>query len=80
MITRTERMSFAFARCCEGTAGSSTRRMLARASFAVKARPVEYFTPLRRVKNHVFRSSDERQLVARSATTFMLRSYFERPL
>ena len=80
LSTRTDRMSFAFARCCDGTAGSSTRRMFARTSLAVNARPVEYFTPLRRVKNQVFRSFDARHFVARSGTTSMLRSYFERPL
>ena len=80
LITRTERMSFAFARCCDGTLGSSTRRMLSRTSSAVKTRPVEYFTPFRSVKNQVFRSFDARHFVARSGTTSMLRSYLERPL
>ena len=62
LITRTERMSFAFARCCEGTFGSSTRRMLSRTSSAVNARPVEYFTPLRRVNHQVLRSADDAPL------------------
>ena len=80
LITRTERMSFAFARCCDGTFGSSTRRMLSRTSSPVNARPVEYLTPLRSVNNQVLRSADARHFVARSGTTFMFRSYFERPL
>ena len=80
LSTRTERMSFAFARCCDGTFGSSTRRMFARTSSPLKARPVEYLTPFRSVNHHVFRSAEERHFVARSGTTFMLRSYLERPL
>src|SRR4029079_6498535 len=80
LITRTERMSLAFARCCEGTAGSSTRRMLSGTSAAVNARPVQYFTSLRSVKNQVFKSFDARHFVARSGTTSMLRLYLARPL
>ena len=80
LMMRTERMSFAFARCCDGTFSSRTRRMLLRTSSGVNARPFEYFTPFRRVNHHVFRSADERHDVARSGTTFMLRSYFVSPL